>query len=154
MYKPRCLASLRAEAEGRRLPARDCVQIGLTLAEALDFLHRQGFTHRDIKPQNIIFVNGAPKLADVGLVGEFGPSDAEATRVGTPGYMPPSPEPPGTPQADIYALGMMLYVISTGRDPALFPDLSTTLLERTGHADFLRLNAIITRSCQPDRAQR
>ena len=93
LYKPRDLASVRSQAEGRRLPARDCVRIGLALAEALDFLHRQGFTHRDIKPQNIIFVNGAPKLADVGLVAEFGPSDAEATRVGTPGYMPPPPEP-------------------------------------------------------------
>src|SRR5438067_9291721 len=67
---------------------------------------------------------------------------------------PPSPEPPGTPQADIYALGMVLYVISTGRDPVLFPELSTSLVERTGHADFLRLNAVLIKACQPDRAQR
>src|SRR5439155_13493090 len=108
----------------------------------------------DIKPQNIIFVNGGPKLADVGLVAEILPPDQEGSWVGTPGYLPPPPEPPGTPHADIYALGMVMYVISTGGDPAFFPDLSTSLLERTGHADFLRLNAIITKACQPDRAQR
>jgi len=152
-YTPRDLASVRAAAEGRRLPAEECVRIGIALAEALDFLHRQGLTHRDIKPQNIIFVSGEPKLADVGLVAEIRTPDNEGTWVGTPGYMPPPPEPPGTPQADIYALGMVLYVISTGRDPAFFPELSTTLVDRTG-GEFLRLNAVIIRACHPDCAQR
>jgi serine/threonine protein kinase len=61
-------------------------------------------------------VQGRPKLADVGLVAEITPADKENTSVGTPGYMPPAPEPVGTPQADIYGLGMVLYVISTGRE--------------------------------------
>jgi serine/threonine protein kinase len=74
--------------------------------------------------------------------------------VGTIGFMPPEPEPQGTMQADVYALGMLLYVISTGRQPARFPDLSTTLLERTGDADFMRLNPIILKACQPDCAYR
>ena len=153
-YKPRDLASVRTAAEGRRLPVRDCLRIGLALAEALNFLHRQGLTHRDIKPQNIIFVNDEPKLADVGLVAEIRPRESDGTWVGTPGYMPPSPEPPGTPQADIYALGMVLYVISTGRDPGLFPEISTTLLDKTTGDDFIRLNALIVRACQPDCTQR
>ena len=153
-YKPRDLASVRAGADGRRLPAQDCLRIGLALAEALDFLHRQGLTHRDIKPQNIIFVSGGPKLADVGLVAEIRPTESEGTWVGTPGYMPPPPEPPGTPLADIYALGMVLYVISTGRDPAFFPEISTTLVDRTTGDDFIRLNAVIVRACQPDCTQR
>ena len=57
----------------------------------------------------------------IGLVAEVRPVDQVHTIVGTLGYMPPSPEKPGTPQADIYALGMLLYVISTGSEPALFP---------------------------------
>ncbi|PYI83153.1 MAG: hypothetical protein DME26_15645, partial [Verrucomicrobia bacterium] len=141
-------------AEGRRLPIVECVEIGLILVEALEFLHQHGLTHRDIKPSNIIFVNGRPKLADVGLVAEIRPPDEVTTWAGTVGYMPPPPEPPGTVQADLYALGMVLYVISTGRDPTLFPDLPTTLIERTGHPAFIRLNAIILDACQPDCARR
>ena len=68
--------------------------------------------------------------------------------------MPPPPEKPGTLQGDIYALGMLSYVISTGRDPGFFPDLATTLMERSGHVEFVKLNAIILKACQPDLAQR
>src|SRR5206468_12565030 len=113
----------------------------------------QGLTHRDIKPQNIIFVNGRPKLADMGLIAEIRPPEQKRTYVGTPGYMPPPPELPGTPQADIYALGMMLYVLSTGRNPTFFPELSTTLAASTDLADFFPLNAVILRACRPDCAQ-
>jgi CHASE2 domain-containing sensor protein len=153
-YKPRDLVSERARSHGRRLPVRECVRIGLALSDALDFIHRQGLTHRDIKPQNIIFVNGQPKLADLGLITEIRPPDQERTLVGTPGYMPPPPERPGTPQADIYALGMVLYVLSTGRSAAYFPEIATTLVEREDPADFLSLNTVILKACQPDPAQR
>jgi CHASE2 domain-containing sensor protein len=153
-YKPRDLVSERARSLRRRLPVRECVRIGLALSDALDFLHRQGLTHRDIKPQNIIFVNGQPKLADLGLITEIRPPDQERTLVGTPGYMPPPPERPGTPQADIYALGMVLYVLSTGRSTAYFPEIATTLVEDKDPADFLPLNTVILKACQPDPAQR
>jgi CHASE2 domain-containing sensor protein len=154
-YKPRDLARVREQAEGRRLPPSECLRIGLSLAEALDFLHRQGLTHRDIKPQNIIFVSGQPKLADVGLVTDVHPADKQPTYVGTPGYMPPRrDEPLGTPQADIYGLGMVLYVILTGREADFFPELATTLLETTNPPDFRRVNDIILKACNPDRSQR
>lgn len=153
-YKPRDLVSERARSRGRRLPVRECVRIGLALSDALDFIHRHGLTHRDIKPQNIIFVNGHPKLADMGLITEIRPPDQERTLVGTPGYMPPPPERPGTPQADIYALGMVLYVLSSGRSAAYFPEIATTLVEREDPADFLPLNTVILKACQPDPAHR
>ena len=153
-YKPRDLVSERARSHGRRLPVRECVRIGLALSDALDFLHRHGLTHRDIKPQNIIYVNGHPKLADMGLITEIRPPDQERTLVGTPGYMPPPPERPGTAQADIYALGMVLYVLSTGRGAAYFPELATTLVEGSEPADFFPLNTVILKACQPDPAQR
>ena len=154
LYKPKDLENLRKQAYGRRLPVKECLRVVTVLAEALDFLHQQGLTHRDIKPANVIFVQGRPKLADIGLVSEIRPIDEVKTIVGTIGYMPPPPEKPGTPQADIYALGMLLYVISTGSDPGLFPDLSTTLMARSGQADFIRLNSIILKACQPEVAQR
>jgi serine/threonine protein kinase len=68
--------------------------------------------------------------------------------------MPPPPEIPGTPEADIYALGMVLYTISTGSNPAYFPDLATTLVDPLGHREFLVLNTVILKACQPDCARR
>jgi hypothetical protein len=153
-YKPRDLASERARAQGGRLPTRECLRIGLELSDALDFLHRQGLTHRDIKPQNVIFVNGRPKLADLGLIAEIRPPDQKRTLVGTPGFMPPPPELPGTPQADIYALGVVLYVLSTGRNPAFFPEISTTLAENIEAEEFFAVNTIILKACQPDPGHR
>jgi hypothetical protein len=153
-YIPRDLARVRTQAEGRRLPPLECLRIGLSLAEALDFLHRQGLTHRDIKPQNIIFAGGQPKLGDVGLVADLDHVVTAPTYVGTPGYMPPPPELPGTPQADIYGLGMVLYVILTGREAEFFPELATTLLQKAKPPDFRRVNAIILKACHPDREQR
>jgi CHASE2 domain-containing sensor protein len=153
-YKPRDLAGERTRAKGGRLPTRDCLRLGLELSDALDFLHRQGLTHRDIKPQNIIYVNGRPKLADLGLIAEIRPPDQERTLVGTPGYMPPSPELPGTPQSDIYALGVVLYVLSTGRAPSFFPEISTTLAGNIEAEEFFVVNTIILKACQQDPAQR
>ena len=145
-YQPSVLTSVCGQAVGGRLPARECVRIGIALLEALEYLHQQGLVHRDIKPSNIVFVNGRPKLADVGLVRKTG---GEVTYVGTQFYMPP--EGPGTYSADIFALGMVLYVISTGKHPRSFSELSTTLVAKP---EFMRLNEIICRACQPVSDQR
>jgi serine/threonine protein kinase len=153
-YKPRDLSRECARAPQRRLPIEECLRIGLILTDTLDFIHRSGMTHRDIKPQNIVFANGQPKLADLGLIAHIRPANEEHTLVGTPGYMPPAPERPGTAQADIYALGMVLYVISTGRSPALFPELSATLLGEKDPTDFFLLNNVVLKACHPDAAER
>lgn len=147
-YRPRDLVSVREDLLKHRLPTIECVRIGLMLCDALDFLHRNGLTHRDIKPQNVIFVNGQPRLADVGLIAEIRPPEQPRTLVGTPGYMPPPPETPGTPQADIYALGMVLYVLSTGNSAAAFPELSSTLIESKTALEFQTLNRVILKACQ------
>ena len=147
-YIPCDLASFCTQKDGKRLPARECLHIGIVLLDALDFLHKHGLVHRDIKPSNVIFVNGQPKLADVGLVREVSP---EPTYVGTEFYMPPPPESPGTKSADIYAMGKLLYVISTGKQAKSFSELSTTL---AGKPEFMRLDEIICQACQPAADQR
>jgi hypothetical protein len=152
-YRPRDLFSLQSQKGGQKVPVRECLRIGAALADATDFLHQHGLTHRDIKPQNVLFVNGRPKLADMGLIAEIRPIDQKRTYVGTPGYMPPPPELPGTPQADIYALGMMLYVIATGRKPSYFPQISASLAANA-LPDFLPLNDVILRACEPRSAER
>ena len=65
-YEPR---TLRADNhQGSQWDTSDCIDVGLRLAEALDHLHERGLAHRDVKPSNVIFVNGRAKLADIGLV--------------------------------------------------------------------------------------
>lgn len=149
LYKPRDLVRERSHLPKKRLPVKECLRVGIRLSEALQFLHQQQLTHRDIKPQNIIYVNGQPKLADLGLITGIRPVNEERTLVGTPGYMPPSPERPGTVAADIYALGMVLYVLSTGRAAALFPEVATTLVSTEEPPDFMPLNEVVLKACQP-----
>src|SRR5437867_3583761 len=91
-----------------------CLSLCIHLADALDYLHRQQLIHRDIKPSNIIFVKRTPKFADVGLVTGIATEDHETTYLGTEGYI--APEGPGTPAADIYGLGKVLYEATTGQD--------------------------------------
>ena len=154
-YRPRDLYSAALQNPDHRLTPAECVDIGASLADALGFLHGRGFVHRDIKPTNIIFVKGRPKLADVGLVTDIRPENEVTSFAGTEHYMPPAPEPPGTPQADIYALGKVLYVISTGNHPRQFPELPAALLADTVYATrFMRLNPILLKACAPDRDQR
>jgi CHASE2 domain-containing sensor protein len=149
LYKARDLSRERENREGHRLPAEECVSIGLELCEALGFLHGKGLAHRDIKPSNVIFVNGHPKLADIGLVTEIRLAQDVTSYYGTPGYLPPPPEPPGTVQADVYALGMLLYVISTGRDPSYFPVIATTLLATENQPGYMFLNPVVLKACDP-----
>jgi CHASE2 domain-containing sensor protein len=141
-YKPRDLQNHFQSMADERLPVRETLRIGIVLLEALDFLHRLGLVHGDIKPGNIIFVNDCPKLADVGLVRDI---NAGSTFSGTPGFMPPPPEPNGTRTADIYAMGKVLYVISTGRKAESFSSIGTTLVQ---DHEFMLLNEVVCRACR------
>jgi serine/threonine protein kinase len=146
-YVPRTLA---AELKRRgRLPLEECIQIGLSLTQALGYLHKQGLLHRDVKPSNIIFVRGVPKLADVGLVA--GVSEAHSF-VGTVGFIPP--EGPGTAQADIYSLGIVLYVMSTGKNHQDFPEPLPDLAAEPEHARWLEFNTVLHKACQAEARQR
>jgi serine/threonine protein kinase len=142
-YTPR---TLRSDLQTRgRLPPTECVTIGLKLAAALEHLHANGLVHRDIKPSNIIFVNDEPKLADIGLVTAI---DEAHSLVGTVGYIPP--EGPGTPQADLYSLGKVLYEIALGKDRQDFPQLPPDLPSHPDYAALLELNEVILKACETD----
>ncbi len=153
-YVPKTLASLLrspthsltgSPTHHGRLPADQCIEIGLTLTAALGDLHASGLVHRDVKPSNIIFVGGVPKLADIGLVAAAG--EARSV-VGTEGYMDPSA--PGTPQADLYSLGRVLYEISMGRKGQSFPNLPPDWDEIPDQNRLLELNEVILKACQGD----
>ncbi len=141
--------TLRADIEKGRLPATRVLEIGLALSEALGHLHSHGLVHRDVKPSNVVFVNGRPKLADIGLVTDVG--DGRSI-VGTEGYLPP--EGPGTPQADIFALGKVLYEAATGLDRRQLPQLPADLRAWQEAKPILELNEILLKACAADPRQR
>jgi len=141
-YTPR---TLRADLEKGRLPAEMVLEIGLTLAETLGHLHSHGLVHRDVKPSNIIFVNGRPKLADIGLVTD---ASDRCSLAGTEGYL--QADSLGKPQGDIFALGKVLYESITGMDRRKFPDLPQDLRSWPDANLATELNEIILRACAGD----
>jgi WD40 repeat protein len=146
-YSPR---TLRSELRRRqRFSPVEAAQLALRLAGAVGHLHDQGLIHRDIKPGNVIFVNGQPKLADIGLITGVGDS---RSFVGTEGFIPP--EGPGSPQADLYGLGKVLYELATGRDRLEFPQLTRGVARMPEGEALLELNEVMTRACTPDSQQR
>lgn len=147
-YRPRTLIS---DLRRRRVQSvRSCVDLGVAIGGALGHLHAAGLTHRDVKPANIIFVKGQPKLADVGLVANTG----QRTYVGTEGYVPP--EGPGTHAADLYSLAMVLYEMHTGKDRLDFPELPTNLEipPSVNRDEWRALNSVICRGGSPDPRKR
>ena len=141
-YVPLTFAEMRMRRG--RIPADECARFGAEVARVLASLHRRGLVHRDVKPSNVILVSGVPKLADVGLVA---PTASARTFVGTEGYVPP--EGPGVPSADVFALGKVLYELSTGHDRQEFPKLPADLASLHDRAALLELNEILRRACGP-----
>lgn len=96
-------------------------RIALQAARALDYIHAKKIIHRDIKPENIhIDATGKVKLMDFGIAKSEG---VQLTRagftLGTPYYMAPEQVlgKPLTPQADIYAFGILMFELITGTKP-------------------------------------
>jgi hypothetical protein len=141
-YEPKTLARYL----GRRgaLPVRECFDLAIRLTDGLGHLHAQQLVHRDIKPSNIIFVNGAAKFADVGLVTKIGDKTSEGG--GTWGYIPE--EGPGSPPADIFSLGKVIYEMATGKHANDFPELPTELGTLADTPALLRLNDVILKACE------
>jgi CHASE2 domain-containing sensor protein len=144
-YTPKSLAN-EIRTAGRLAPEA-CVPLMLHLSQALEHLHGSGCIHRDIKPANIIYVRGTPKFADIGLVTDIAPGGAAPTLIGTEGYIPP--EGPGTVTADLYSLGMVLYVAMSGLPPAQFPELPTAALESSNPLQ-KELLKIVFKACESD----
>jgi len=115
------------------LSPQQLIELFIRVCQAIQHAHQKGIIHRDIKPSNILvtFVDGkpAPKVIDFGIAKAIDPSWTEGQLftgvgqlIGTPVYMSPEQvEPIGQrdidTRSDIYALGVLLYELLTGKTP-------------------------------------
>ena len=118
--------TLRARLEReKQLPIPEAVRIAREVASALDYAHRQGVIHRDVKPENVLLHDGSALVADFGIalaVQSAGGQRMTQTglSLGTPQYMSPEQamgERAIDARSDVYALGAITYEMLTGEPP-------------------------------------
>jgi eukaryotic-like serine/threonine-protein kinase len=104
------------------LSLTETIRIAREIAEALDYAHREGIIHRDVKPENILFSHGHALLADFGIARLLARGEtltAVGVAVGTPTYMSPEQllgDDVGPP-TDVFALGCVVYEMLDGSPP-------------------------------------
>ena len=108
-----------------RLPLKEVLRIAQEAGAGLDFANRNGFVHRDVKPENILFADGHAVLADFGIARACcGPGASGLTEVGiavgTPEYMSPEQvagEQDLETESDVYSLACVVYEMLAGQPP-------------------------------------
>ncbi len=108
----------------RMLPVEEAVRVAVEVAGALDYAHRHGVVHRDIKPDNIMLQDGHALVADFGIgkalsAVEGGGATHAGMSVGTPAYMSPE-QAAGEAvdgRSDLYSLGCVIYEMLVGEQP-------------------------------------
>ena len=122
-YQPDTLAN-RLRKYGR-LDGKEITDMLDGLLSGLEELHKNGLVHRDIKPDNILWVNGRATLADVGLIAFEG----AGSLVGTPGFLSPRvlEGNPAEASDDFYALGKVIYCALTGLAVTEYPSIPANM---------------------------
>src|SRR3989449_10179526 len=109
----------------KQLPVEDALRIAREAAEALDYAHRSGVVHRDVKPENVLLTEGYALVADFGIARALGGGEPQLTStgiaIGSPAYTTPE-QASGTHEldarTDVYALGCALHeMLASGPPP-------------------------------------
>lgn len=120
------------------LPLGEAMQIAFTIADALDYAHRSGVIHRDVKPENVLLAGGHAILTDFGIACALsaagplgGPRLTEVgLSLGTPPYMSPEQamaEPQLDGRSDLYSLAVVLFEVLAGTPPYSGPSTRAIL---------------------------
>ena len=137
----------------RRMPISRVLKYGIQLAEFISMMHAAGWVWRDCKPMNIV-VTRTGKLQPLDFEGACRINKPDPMLWGTPGFIPPewqTLEKHTGRSDDLYALGSMLYLLTTGSVPS-----STDLVSpsRLRHNTPEELSRLIIRLLSPDRRRR
>ena len=154
-YSPDTLA---ARLKDGPLPQNSVFDILSAIFSGIKTIHDAGFAHRDIKPDNILFVGGIPKLGDIGLLSSLTTTVTQIA--GTMDFLPPelwtedgitSSDQLSRKRNDLYAFGKVVYCAVTGQSPHSWPALPKELPLSLPLKLFLRLSVQL---CDKDPARR
>jgi serine/threonine-protein kinase len=121
-----------------QLPVPEALRLAREAALALDYAHRHGVIHRDVKPENILLIDGQAMVADFGIARALAPGSTQTltetgVALGTPAYMSPeqaSGERTLDARTDIYSLGAVLYEMLAGEAPFTGPTAQAVIARR------------------------
>src|SRR4051812_32703880 len=154
--------------DGERMSMDRACDVGIQLAEALDYAHRNGVIHRDIKPANILVTDdGRIKIADFGVAKLIESQlTARGQLLGTPAFMAPEQfiGMPIDARSDLFSAGVVIYCMTTGEKPfagdtvigVQYKVMHTEPVEprKLNPAISSRLDGVILKSIQKDPLQR
>ena len=146
---------------GRACSMRDLLNTVLRISKTLEAIHAKGYSHFDVKPENIVMVKGEAKLSDFSHCSQFQCDQIYNRPMGTGVYMAPEITAGGkyTGREDMYSLGITMYtLLMAGRLPFDFAERKSKRRERTDTVDSLfihpELLSIIQRAAAFDAADR
>ena len=123
--------------EQRKLPPERAVRIALRILDTLEYLHSHGIVHRDLKPENVMVdAEDRIKLIDFGIAAKTGARRLTFAKLsqtlGTPDYISPEQVKGkrGDARSDLYAVGVMLYEMLTGKAPFTGPNAFVIMNDR------------------------